>query len=603
VVLTFALVPVVLFCLIVWFAVARRIPQSVYRQVELVFLIEVEILYAVAAVAALVVMPVVGFLYVRGRRVGRLGPKVARGLLCSCCLVVALGAAEAGSAVWQYRTHRTTVMPVGGLRTGAQVNQPLRFAAPPETVELPRKFIDGPEDHGIDLVVLGESSAEGVPYQKWLSIGKIIAWQLTEAIPARPIRLRILARSGDTLERQHLALGQLTHRPEVLLIYCGHNEFQSRLFASGDQAYYVADAAPGFWDQLDDRVSRFSPLCGLIRETADKCRLALPPSPTRRRLVDVPVYTALEYATLLADFHRRLEEMVSYAERLGALPVLILPPANDTGFEPNRSFLSARTARSDRDSFQRAFLKARRREAEDSSTSMEQYRALIAREPTFAEAHYRLAKLLERASAWDDAYRHYVAARDLDGYPMRCPSPFQRAYRDVAERHRCILIDGQSYFHAIGRHGLLDDELFVDAMHPSLRGQIALAQAVLRALHERRAFGWPADLPAPVIDPAKCAAHFGIDRNTWEYLARWGRTFYSMAGRLRYDRSERSRKIDEAQAAGDQIIAGIAPERVGLANVGLPAPVPLISLAPNTTEDAAAPVEASLPFLTERPGP
>src|SRR5262249_25525147 len=142
--------------------------------------------------------------------------------------------------------------------------------------------------------------------------------------------------------------------------------------------------------------------------------------------------------------------------------------------------------------------------------AISRYRELLDRQPGFAETHYRLGVLLARGGAWDEAYRHFVSARDLDGLPMRCPSPFQQAYRDVAAGHRAgtVLVDGQALFHAIGPHGLLTDDLFYDAMHPSLRGHIALAQAILEALHARRAFGWPTDAPAPRVDPAECAAHF-----------------------------------------------------------------------------------------------
>ena len=62
-----------------------------------------------------------------------------------------------------------------------------------------------------------------------------------------------------------------------------------------------------------------------------------------RKLVDVPFYSSTEYHTLLVDFGRRLEAIVSYAEQVGALTVLILPAANDAGFEPSRSFLPAAT--------------------------------------------------------------------------------------------------------------------------------------------------------------------------------------------------------------------------------------------------------------------
>jgi hypothetical protein len=593
-------VPVVTLFLVDWFAVRKRIPDWTYWQLQLSFLTTVEILYVSSAGLTVFAAPALSCLYFRSRRSGTVSPRVARFLLCTCCLLLAFGFAEAISAVLQHRIRQNTVMPLGGLRKDNSAMSPLRFAEPPQDVDLPTEFPDGRDDREIDLVVLGESSAVGVPYQKWVSVGKIVAWQLGEAIPRRPVRLHILARSGDTLERQHQALAGLRRRPEIMIVYCGHNEFQSRLFASDDQPYYLSDSVPTSWDSFADTAARFSPLCGLIQAQADKARLALPPSPAGRRLVDVPVYTPREYATLLVDFRRRLEQIVMYAERIGAIPVLILPPANDAGFEPNRSFLSPQATHGERESFQTAFLEASRLEAENPSASSDRYRSLLAREPSFAEAHYRLARLLERMSDWINAYRHYIAARDLDGYPMRCPTAFQRAYREVAVRHGCILIDGQSYFHAIGRHGLLDDQLFQDAMHPSLRGQIALAQAVLVALHRRRVFGWRPNAPDPVIDPGRCVAHFGIDLSAWEYLSRWGRTFYSLVGRLRYDPSERRRKIDQADAAADRILAGAPPDEVGLANVGVPTPVPVLPLESMSPESAADLIEPTLPFLMER---
>ena len=305
--------------------------------------------------------------------------------------------------------------------------------------------------------------------------------------------------------------------------------------------------------------------------------MALPPPAIERDLVDVPVYVEEEYPRLLADFRRRLEAIVSYAEGLGALPILISPPGNDTDFEPNRSYLPAATPRSERESFRREFVAARRLEDVDPAKSMERYRELLAAGTGFAETHYRLATLLRRAGNWEEAYRHFVAARDRDGYPMRCLTTFQEVFREVAARHDCIFIDGQSYFHLIGRHGLLDDELFQDAMHPSLKGQIALAQAVLIALEQRRAPAPDAGLSATVIDPAAVVAHFGLDREAWEHAARWSSGFYSLVGRLRYDQSERSRRIDEARRAADLIAAGTAPESVAIVNVGVPAAVPAVS--------------------------
>jgi hypothetical protein len=291
----------------------------------------------------------------------------------------------------------------------------------------------------------------------------------------------------------------------------------------------------------------------------------------------VPAYTAAESATLLQDFRRRLEVIVAYAERVGALPILIVPPANDAGFEPNRSFLPATTPRLEREAFRRDFLEARRAEDRDPRAAMARYRELMARQPGFAETHYRLARLLEQAGSWEESYREYIAARDLDGFPMRCLTAFQDAYREVAARHDCILIDGQSYFHAIGRNGLLDDELFLDAVHPSLRGQIALAQAVLQSLQAWRGLGWPEHTPPPVIDPVECTAHFGLIPAAWAKIGEWGMLFYDLTYPIRYDPSQRLEKRRGFASAVERIHAGEAPETVELPNIGVPRAIPAMS--------------------------
>ena len=127
-------------------------------------------------------------------------------------------------------------------------------------------------------------------------------------------------------------------------------------------------------------------------------------------------------------------------------------------------------------------------------------------QPRFAETHFRLARLLEQAGNWDEAFRHYVAARDLDGLPMRLPSDFQQCYRDVAARHpHAILIDGPAELHARADHGIIDDVFFADGFHPSLNGYTVLAQAILRKLRQRQIFGWSAEAPFPVVTPLDCA--------------------------------------------------------------------------------------------------
>ena len=113
-------------------------------------------------------------------------------------------------------------------------------------------------------------------------------------------------------------------------------------------------------------------------------------------------------------------------------------------------------------------------------------------------------------------------------------------------------------------------------MHPSLRGQIALAQAVLSALRCAAAFRLATAAPVPTIDPARVCRAF------W-YWPRGVDSDCRMGGRIQCNRqpaalqhSERKQRIEAFGAAKAKIEQGIAPEDVGWPNLGIPAAVPVV---------------------------
>jgi lysophospholipase L1-like esterase len=293
---------------------------------------------------------------------------------------------------------------------------------------------------------------------------------LRRAIPGRTFRVENQARPGTRLEQMHQRLAKLTHRPDAIIIYAGHNEFYARhAWTHEVSAYYLDDQsllAPVLFRKI---AGRFSRLVRLI-DAIDREQVAAPPPRIVRRLIDAPSHTSQEHAELLADFRNRMEAIVSYCRQIGALPILILPPGNDADFEPNRSILPPECPRAEREAFAHAFEEARAREEADPAGSIAAYRVLIERQPGFAESHFRLARLLEARGRYEEAYLHYIEARDIDGHPLRCLSSFQNVYREMASKFKAILIDGQAVFHSRHPHGMLDDYLFNDGFHPSLKG-------------------------------------------------------------------------------------------------------------------------------------
>lgn len=519
------------------------ITQSTQNHAVIRVLVEARALY----IALLVILPAMiiglGLVLFLGRRRMRVMWAV-RGL--ALCLTVAMGAVVAEGVSAARLARMRVPMPV-----------------------LATTFPDRPGEADVDVVVVGESSARGVPYHDWLSVGDIVAWKLHEAFPEKRFPVTQLAQPGLKLDGAHLRLGELKRRPDLVILYAGHNEFQMRYDWAHGAIHYLDQTPP-------ERVSftryvRFhSQVCRLIDETMGLLRRASPPTRTvERQVVDVPVYTAAEYAEILHGFRVRLEAMTAYCERLGARVVLVIPPGNDADFEPNRSFLPPATTQAERTAFARDFEAARRLESAEPEAAVAAYRALLARQPGFAEAHYRLARRLEAAGVLKEANEHYIAARDHDGLPMRCPSDFQNAYREVAARHpRAILIDGPAALRNLSPRGTVGDTFFTDGFHPSLIGYTELAQAILSGLRERGAIGFGKTSPQPVVSPRDCARHFGMDSDKWRQVCDYAAWFYYHTAVVRFDPSKRLAKSERYGEASRRIQAGVAPGQVGVPGVG-----------------------------------
>jgi len=211
----------------------------------------------------------------------------------------------------------------------------------------------------------------------------------------------------------------------------------------------------------------------------------------------------------------------------------------------------------------------RQLESHDPARAVSEYRHVISEHPTYAHAHYRLARLLESAGLFSEANNHYIIARDQDGLPLRCISPLEAAYRTVAQRHQAsvVLVDGPAVLRARSRHGILDGELFHDAVHPTLTGHVALAQAVLAGLKARRAFRWPQATPVPTLNPNRCTVQFGIDATAWALVYQRSAAQYDMLAFLTVDPRERVEHRDRLLRTVNQIRAGVPLQALAIPGV------------------------------------
>jgi hypothetical protein len=495
-----------------WFSAQ---PRAFQRAAIEILLQAILIVYGMVVLFAVAGTPLLGWLLARRWRRGQRRAALERGLLvCMSCLAAIVGL-EVLATGWRAWIHRIPILPT-------------TFAPSP------------PGEYRI--VVLGGSAALGEPYRPWVSVGQIVAWKLQEAIPDRRFVCQILAWLGDSLEKQHVKLAGLKQKPGAVIIYSGHNEFAARFGEERDPWLGWAPRSSLF-RQLE-LAAMISPFCRLCHEVKNANRIDAPPLAGRHHLIDPPICGAWEKAEIVAEFGRRLEAIVAYCERIGALPILIVPPANEAGYEPSRSTLPPDVPKSEPDRLAAEFAHARGEESRDPAASAARYEAILARHPQFAEAHFRLARLLEHRGRFGLAAEHYLAALDCDGLPIRCPAALRAAYVQVSQRHpACVLIDGRREMAATSANGLIGDEMIQDTHHPTLRGYVTLASAVLRALAQRPSFEGRLAVTLP-LDVQACGARFAMGPDQWATVCERTAEHYRRVAGYRYDPTER---LDKAR--------------------------------------------------------
>jgi tetratricopeptide (TPR) repeat protein len=433
--------------------------------------------------------------------------------------------------------------------------------------ELPLKLpgdLPPPPVGEFHVVCLGGSTMAGWPYHPKFGIAPVVEWRLESLIPladpggadgtASPRRVVVtnLAAIGENLRQAVQRLRDLRYRPHVVLLYSGHNEFyhdQDELRPTRDHAFAPVD-----------RVFRRSPLFRLAQRALLARRgFWKVDSLRQRRLFDDDPLAAPGLAERrIARFRRQLEALADWAEAQGTASVWIVPAGSESGFDPNRSAAAPGTSVDDCRDLEQHYGSARALEAagrwEDAAAL---YRSGLDRQPQFAEFHYRLGACLQQLARHEEAREHFAQALELDRYPVRALADYRLPIAEVAERRGIAWIDAADVLRPQTPHGILDQSMFHDNVHPTLRSAfllgVAAADRIARETLPRLDRGHlpPADFRAAVTE-------LGITREDLaESYLRTAETLRWLSP-LRFDQSQRNARADR-YAAGAAELASESP--------------------------------------------
>lgn len=431
----------------------------------------------------------------------------------------------------------------------------------------PDQLPASPENE-LHLVAIGGSSMLGHPYEPKYGIAEVAAWRLRQLYPDRIVRLTNLAIGGLNLREAMGRLHRLETRPDLLLVYSGHNEF----FRDLEDAERTAESPFRVLDPLLMNSPTFVLTYRLLSHRAAvkelKKDLAKNINLSGSTLIRDHIVPVSIYQERLVRFRTHLSQLGEYCRRENIATIWFVPAGNEADWDPNRSSLSTfQTAEAERQ-LQGQYQKANQLEAAGAFTAaISIYERGLQKHPELAEFHYRLGQCLLKLDRDEEAAHHLRRALDTDGHPIRANADYRKIITEVARESGVPLIDSPSHLRRHTARGILDRTLFHDNVHPTLKTLFLLGTAACETIETdsglQAQMGMPETLAAPDFEQSLADAGITADDISLAcariaFGVRW-------LTRCRFDATWRLHQAEQFQLWSDKLKTGeMKPGDVGV---------------------------------------
>ncbi|MGI9140652.1 MAG: GDSL-type esterase/lipase family protein [Gemmatimonadaceae bacterium] len=297
-------------------------------------------------------------------------------------------------------------------------------------------------DRAFRVFVMGESSAAGFPYPRNATFSRLLHDVLRDVLPGVQVEIVNLGIAAtNTFAIADMAREVARQRPDVVLIYAGHNEYYGALGAASRESVF-GSAKVTRWYLRALRARTMLALRDAVqslRNTRQSGGDALETAGLMEMLArdrEVPLGGRI-YRAGVDQFESNLEAITEVFRRHG-IPVSIGSLASNLKDQPPFVALS-----NDRNGAEAAF--------RDAGT-------MLARGDTAG------------------ARRLFIRARDLDVVRFRAPSSFNDVIRRAASRPGVRYVPVAEAFALASPGGIPGRELFLEHVHPNRTGYALIAR-------------------------------------------------------------------------------------------------------------------------------
>lgn len=340
-------------------------------------------------------------------------------------------------------------------------------------------FLDPKPANAIRIFLVGESAIKGYPQPRNLASSAFLQTMLQDAAPERMVEVINL---GTTAVASFPVLGITTEaldfQPDLVVVFAGHNEFFGTYGVAS-----IGRAGSRPWMLRANRVIRSLALFqGLERLLPAKS------AESNRTLME----TMIGRSHIAPDDWRRAAaannlghntaEMVRRCQARGVPVIVCTQPSNERDLAPVGADRLDHLPPATRQEIKSLLATGEVRRRDDPAVAIPALRRILELCPAHARAHFLLGQALAAQGGHADAREHFVQARDLDPMPWRTPSPSQQAIVRATREHHAPVCDLEKVFREVSPDGVIGWELMDDHVHPTLRGQALIAEAIINCL-------------------------------------------------------------------------------------------------------------------------
>ena len=287
----------------------------------------------------------------------------------------------------------------------------------------------------VRVFVIGGSSAAGYPFSPNGSFAKYIRKRLELVYSNKPIEVINCAMTAiNSYALLDMLPGILEQKPDIILVYAGHNEYYGALGAGSLETLGNSRGLVNFMLAINHYKSIQLLRNGIqsivqLFSSEEKITGTLMSRMAKEQSIELNSDT---YKTGISQFEGNLRDLLRMTKEANVKVILSDLPSNLKGLPP--------------------FISIDRFESES------------------ADAAYELANDILESGHKEDALKLFYRAKDLDALRFRAPSDINKVIYRLAKEFGYPTINADSTFNSLSEDGIVGNNLMTDHLHPTLEG-------------------------------------------------------------------------------------------------------------------------------------